>query len=868
MRKLPLAILAALALFLAAGVANSVPGPRPTRGFAEPDSPPHYDRVREYDLIHSVLDVRFDWKAKAVEGTVTHRLAPLRSDLSRVHFDQVGMTFKKVLVDGEEATWTTEGDTLTVIPPHPIPRGQEAEIAITYRSEDPPEGLYWNLPDRDYPNRPPQIWTQGEQDENRFWFPTYDYPNDRATSEEIVTVDAKYTVIGNGELVEKRDNGDGTVTWHYRMDIPHSTYLQSLIVGEFKVYKSEWDGIPIESYVPPGMFKFAEPAFKQTAKMLEIYSEKTGIRYPYPVYRQTTVTDFLWGGMENISATTLTTRTLRPPSESPVSTSESLVSHELGHQWWGDFVTTTDWANVWLNEGFATYMEKLYWEFGVSPEDAQWDFYGDLGAYLRQDKDYRRPLVTRYYQDSNQLFDRVAYQKGSLVLNMLRHKLGDDLMWKTLRTYGERMGGKVAESSDFRRAAEDVSGFPLDRFFDQWVYRAGHPEFKVTWKDEEDNRVHLHVQQTQTVDDLTPLFDCDVDVDLTGPDWTRHYTVSCNAADQHFYFEVPSKPLLHEFDRNDIIIKTLDEDKDADEFQFQVLHSPALISRCRAAEGLGRKGNADNVPALRSVLLDTKAFYGLRGEAALALGHLGLPESRDVLLEAVSLPDPRVRLKVAEALGNFDEPEVVAALRGLVDDPVTQVAEAAVTAAAKTKADGAPGVLKKALGVTGWRESVRRAAIRGFRSLKDADRIDLIAPYVEPGVFRETREDAIGAYGALGADLKDDGARRKVMARLEKLLDDPLIRVRQRSAQALGYLGEKDAIPALERVENRKEHRWVKRAAKEAVNTLRAGESKDAAMHDLEREVDNLRQENQAIKKNVRRLEGRLDPEKPGALNR
>jgi aminopeptidase N len=472
------------------------------------------------------------------------------------------------------------------------------------------------------------------------------------------------------------------------------------------------------------------------------------------------------------------------------------------------------------------------------------------------------------------VFDAVAYRKGALVLNMLRHVIGDDLMWEIFRTFGERMRGKVAETADFRQAAEDASGIALGRFFDQWAYHGGHPEFKVSWKDDSSGSgdgarlVHLHVEQTQDVDDLTPLFDCDVEVDLTGADWTRHYTITCSAADQHVYFEVPSKPLLHEFDRNDVIIKTLDEDKDADELEYQLLHSPALISRCRAAEALGKKGNAESVPVLRSVMDDAAAFHGLREEAALALGRLGLDAGRDVLLASADMPDPRVRLKVAEALGNYDEPEVLAALRGMVDDPVPQVAEAALGAVAKTKADGAPVILKKGLGVTGWRQSARRAAIRGFRSLEDPEYLDLITPYIEPGVFRETREDAISAVGVLGAELEDDGARRRVLRRLEPMLDDPLIRVRQRTVQALGYLGDTDAIPALERVVNREEHRWIKRAAEDAIRTLRAGRGKEAALRDLERELDDLRQENQAIKKNVRRLEGRIDPEKPDTLKR
>ena len=608
--------------------------PRPSASFADPNVAPDYDRVRDYDLLHTVLNLSFDWGEQAVEGTVTHRLAPLRDGLSALHFDHHRIEFKTVLLDGQEAEWRTDGDTLTVFPPAPLAKGQEVAVAIDYRSVKPAEGMYWVIPDKDYPDRPHQIWTQGEQDENRFWFPCYDNPNEKMTSEQIITVESRYTVVGNGELLEKRDNGDGTHTWHYRMDVPHVPYLTSLVVGEYEVYETEWDGIPIFSYVRPGDIDLAERSFEQTDEMMRIYSESIGIRYPYPAYRQVEVENFLWGGMENIGATTLTWRTLHDEASHGVQESEGLVSHEIAHQWWGDLVTTKNWANIWLNEGFATYFEAVYWNQQVGPDRGAWGLYTDLLNYLGSDDGYRRPMVTRYYDDAGDIFDGVAYAKGGQILKMLHHQLGDDLFWKAINLYGERYRGDVAETAGFREAVADVSGLPMDLFFDQWVHHGGHPEFEVSWDfDSDSNLVHLTLKQTQTTDDLTPLFVVHADIDLTGDGWTKHFQVTCDEPEQHFYFEVPDRPLMTEFDRGDKLIKELKESKPSEAFEYQLKHSPALISRCRAASALGSEGNETSVLALREAMLNKDEFWGARGEAAMALGALGVDEANAALLE-------------------------------------------------------------------------------------------------------------------------------------------------------------------------------------------------------------------------------------------
>jgi len=859
LRVVSLVAVAVAVAGLRPGLSAAAPGPRPDPGFVSPEAAPHYDRVRDYDVLHTVLRVRFDWGARAVEGTVVHRLTSLRDGLSALHFDQHRFSFRTVLVDGQPAAWTAVGDTVTVFPPRPLARGEEAEVTLDYRAVKPPEGVYWNIPDRDYPHMPQQIWTQGSENENHFWFPCYDDPNDKMTTEEIVTAEPRFTVVGNGELVSRTEDPGGAITWHYRMDVPTSTYLISLVVGEFAEVKQEAEGVPILSYVPPDRVAAGGRSFDRTPDMLRMLADVAGMPYPYPVYRQTAVEDFLWGGMENIAATTLTAGTLHPAAEDATRSSESLVVHELAHQWWGDLLTVKNWSNIWLAEGFATYCESLYWERAYGADRMQWDLYQDLRSYLEESAGRRRPLVTRYYRATLDLFDGVAYQKGGLVLHMLRRELGDAVFFEVLRTYIREHRAGLVESSDLREVAARVSGRPLDRFFDQWVYAAGHPELTAVWSyDEASGLVRLDLRQVQKVDALTPLFRAPVEVDLTGEGWTRRFSVQLAGAEQHFSFRTPSRPELFELDRDESLIKTLEETKPMAAWIAQLRRSPAVISRVRAARVLGRTGGDRAVPVLGEVLRDATAFWGLRGEAALALADVGTETARAALEEASHDPEGRVREQVARARGRCADAGSVAGIRNLVlRDPVTDVRVAALEGLVVAKPAGTYDLLKTALGRDSWGDAVRRAAIRGFRALGDSRALDPVLPFVRAGEPLDTRVDACRTVGKLAADLKPDDPRRlRVREALETCLHDPKLRVVEAAAGALGTLGDPEAVPALERLAASDVHRYLLADAHNALEAIHARESR-STLTDLGRALQDLDRTARELQRDLERLTDR-----------
>ncbi|HEY0783419.1 MAG TPA: M1 family metallopeptidase, partial [Thermoanaerobaculia bacterium] len=331
------------------------------RPFATADDPPHYLPERLYHLEHVKLDLRFDLVAGTVAGTATNTLTPLLPGVDHLVFHAAELDVKKVRVGGQEAAFALDptAQTLTVRLAAAAGPTDKLEVAIEYAAK-PRSGLYFVGPDAGYPTKPREMFSQGETELNRYWFPSWDEPDDRTTTETLATVQKPYQAISNGRLVEVLDRPDGWRTYHWSMEQPHSTYLTSVAAGEFTRIADEWHGIPIEYYVPVALAGEARRSFGDTPAMMDFFSNLTGRPYPYAKYAQVAVHDFMFGGMENISATTQTARTLHDERAELDNPSEELVSHELAHQWFGDLVTCRDWGEGWLNEGFATYSEYIW----------------------------------------------------------------------------------------------------------------------------------------------------------------------------------------------------------------------------------------------------------------------------------------------------------------------------------------------------------------------------------------------------------------------------------------------------------------------------------------------------------------------------
>ncbi|HEY6329677.1 MAG TPA: M1 family metallopeptidase, partial [Blastocatellia bacterium] len=367
--------LGALALSLAAVILLSPLFPgyggRASSTRQAPQAPPvQAERVREYHVDHYKIDVAVDIPGRSISGTTTVTLEPLKSTISQFELDAGEMKIESVALDGgAPLKFSYDGSQrLTITLDHPCAPGQQATVAVKY-SATPKQGLTFITPTSSEPNRPYQVWSQGESVTNHYWFPCYDYPNDKATCETIVTVDQKYQVISNGKLVDVKANaGAGTKTWHWKMDEPYSSYLTSIVIGQFGEIDDHFKNIPVISYVYPGQVENGRISLGNIAKMVAFFSEKIGIDYPYAKYSETTVADFP-GGMENISATTMTDGVVHDKRAQLDVSSDPLISHELAHQWFGDMLTCRDWGELWLNESFAEFFADLWSEHDLGVDD-------------------------------------------------------------------------------------------------------------------------------------------------------------------------------------------------------------------------------------------------------------------------------------------------------------------------------------------------------------------------------------------------------------------------------------------------------------------------------------------------------------------
>lgn len=470
-----------------------------------------FDRQQTFDAQHYTIRVSFDRTKKVIFGDTTITVKPLRPGFQKLELDAVGLSFEKITLDpnGTPLSYKAVGDTVTVTLDRPYSTDEAVSVRFKY-SAVPKKGVYFVEGSEGEGAHSSQIWTQGEPDEARHWFPSFDFPGDKATTEEFIVAEKDETVIGNGELIEKSPTSDGKVSWHYKMPVPHSTYLVSFIVGKYVRINDKYKDVPLGFYVYPGREKTAQNAFGTTKDMMAVFEKLTGFAYPYNKYDQTIVARFQFGGMENITATTMSdTEIFFGDFEFGKGIVTDLVSHELAHSWFGNLVTCRNWAELWLNEGFATFMEAAYREQRFGRADYERKLQIDADEFLGNDavSNRRHGLYNLRAGEVDKLFDNasVTYNKGGVVLHMLREQVGNDNFWNAVNLYLNKHKFGNVGTEDLRSAMETASGQDLDWFFDQWVYHSGAPKLIVTPKySSKTKTLTVTIAQTQKADAIVP----------------------------------------------------------------------------------------------------------------------------------------------------------------------------------------------------------------------------------------------------------------------------------------------------------------------------------------------------------------------------
>ncbi len=520
---------------------------------------PNFNHVRTFDVQNYIVWTSFNRSDRIVFGDTVVQLKPLKDGFKTFELDAAEMRFESVKLEpGDvDVPFKTAGEKIYLTLDKAYSPIDLISLRFKYSTTKPSKGIYFVDAEMEEGKtvRNAQVWTQGEAEEARFWFPSYDSPDDKATTEQFITVEKGETAIANGELLETVENTDGTKTFHYKMSVPHSTYLTSFVVGTYAKVSDSYKNIPLGFYLYPGKESVGQKAYEKTKEIMRVYEELTGIAFPYNKYDQTVVANFNFGGMENITATTMadTEVFFNPPG-----IVEDLVSHELAHSWFGDLVTCRNWSELWLNEGFATFMEAAYREKTYGRADYLRKIREDAAQYFVDEaiNKHRHALfniIANPKDDS--IFDITTYQKGGAVIHTLRETVGTENFWKAINLYLNRHKFENVETVDLQKAMEEVSGKDLSWFFRQWVYSGGYPKLNVKQTyNPTTKHLNLTVMQTQTVDKITPeAFVLPMDVEITTVNGTTTEKIEVKKRVEKFSFKVDGKPSKIVFDKDEKI---------------------------------------------------------------------------------------------------------------------------------------------------------------------------------------------------------------------------------------------------------------------------------------------------------------------------
>ncbi|WP_427160724.1 M1 family aminopeptidase [Aliinostoc sp. HNIBRCY26] len=847
------------------------------KSFELPGARPHYNPDRPGQVEHIFLDLNLDIPNQSYQGHCSIRLSPIRNGIDRLTLDAVNLQIQAVKVDEAEQKFEYDGEQLTIELSQPTQVGQRLLIAIAYSVEKPQRGIYFVQPDSHYPKKPLQVWTQGEDEDSRFWFPCFDYPGQLSTSEIRVRVPKPLVAISNGELINTTEDGEYKV-FHWLQQQVHPTYLMTLAIGDFAVIQEEWQGKPVTYYVEKGRKDDARRSMGKTPQMIEFLSQKYGYLYPFPKYAQVCVSDFIFGGMENTSATLLTDRCLLDERAALDNrNTESLVVHELAHQWFGDLLVIKHWSHAWIKEGMACYSEVMWTEQEYGKEEAAYYRLSEARSYLSEDSGrYRRPIVTHVYREAIELYDRHTYEKGSCVYHMIRAELGDELFWQAVQTFVQDNAHQTVETIDLLRAIEKATGRNLAFLFDQYVYRGGHPDFKVAYSwDGEAKLAKLTVTQTQVPADKNNskyLFDLKIPVGFgyTQGESAQVQTVSIrvNQREQSFYFPLANKPDFVSFDVGNNFLKTVVLEYPVPELKAQLTSDPDPISRIHAATALAKKGGLEGVKALGAALKN-EPFWGVRVEVAKQLAEIKLDQTFDYLVTGLEDENANVRRAVLEALAQIKTHTSYKAVKKVVkhgDKSYYVEATAcrslgAISAANledKPKEEKVIKLLQSVLEErAGWNEVVRSGAVWGLAELKTSEAaLDLLLEYTKLGVSQPLRLAAIRALGKISVGQNPVNLERLV-DRLAELAKETFFLTQMAVVTALGQMETPKAIGVLRSLAEQTPDGRVRRYAEEELATVQQNIGTEAALKNLREELDQLKQQNQELKSRLESLEAK-----------
>lgn len=765
---------------------------------------------RDYDQIHIKLYLDFDFGKKTVNGISEYTFTPLKQEFSTLILHSKTTNVKSVRLAGKKLNHKSDDEYLKIEMNKKYSPQDTLTIVIEYISF-PRRGLYFFSPDKDYPNMPYQIWTQGQSNYNRYWYPAYDLPDDKLTSEIILTVPEKLKASSNGLLQSVTPSGKGNMRFHWKMDKPYSNYLTSVVVGEYDIMTETVENTILEHYMAPEWpARNYAHIYGRTANMLQFFNQLI-LPYPYQRYAQIPVQDFEWGGMENITATTLNKRINHDNCIKPNYSADGLIAHELAHQWYGDLLTCRDWNHLWLNEGFATYYTTL-WEEHYLGYDAY------IASHILTQKDYTGQWLTNIQTatDSTKtaripvdLSGGNAYDKGASILNMIRFELGKEQYNKVIKAYTEKYMHQNVVSDQFRDMLPKVSSVSWEKFFDQWVYGTGYPELNIKYVyDAPGKKINVTIEQTPVFGSSEQSFIFNLPVEVYTNSGVRSVIIPVKG--QYTNYEIPadSRPFGVGFNSNSAILCTYETNASFDDLVYMLKYSNDAAIRLYAGSQLHKfdsRGTEHLAYALKN-----ETNWLVKKEILLSLDKINTIESLRAMYAAFADHDGRVREAAARSMAAFkmivdnnqEAGNITALLKNQLAKDCNHYVRGAVleTYGKLALPDFESLLMNHALEVSHL-DAVRKGVFAGLRSVSTDALFDLALKALDYNIA--TGDMHLGDIEVLewaSRHYKDKAGRVKEV--IKAGLKNPYFRTRIRAAKLIDELEIKDLVPYLREIRN------------------------------------------------------------------
>lgn len=726
------------------------------QGFSQSLSQYRGERDKIFNLEHTKLKVDFNFDKQTMNGEVWITAKPHFYPSQKLTLDAKAMLIHKITLNGVVLKYKYDGFQIEIDLPKTYVRNEKLIVYIKYTAQ--PErvkqkgskaitsakGLYFINSKGENKNKSTQIWTQGETEASSCWFPTIDAPNQKTSQEIYITVPKKYTTLSNGKLESKTENANGTRTDYWNFTQKHAPYLFFMGVGEYEIIKDSYKNIPVNYYVEKEYAPYAKEIFGNTPEMLAFFSKITGIEYPWNKYSQIVGRDYVSGAMENTTAVIHGEKAYQMPGQLiDQNVQENTIAHEAFHHWFGDLVTTESWSNLTVNESFANYSEYLWLEHKYGKDEADAHLFEDIQGYKSGDNKEKH-LVRFYYDDKEDMFDAVSYNKGGAILHMLRNYLGDKAFFEGLRKYLTDNKYGTAEAHQLRLALESITGKDLNWFFNQWYYGKGHPELDISYDYNNLRKtVTVNVYQTQDQEFQFPLA-----IDVFEKGKVKRHNVFVNGKETSFTFPYTTQPKFVQINADGVLLCDVVENKLLSDYIFQLKNAKNYIHKREALLEVAKSQHKDSKAFNAIAEILNHPYYKLRKLALENINLINKFSKRKVIekIKQLAASDPKTLVQAAaiETLGKLTEPELKPIFENALKSPSYSVVGKALVALYYV--DKTTAYKKSKELSAGVKKIIATPLTRIYLEENDEDELTFIAGNVITGMFLSQDKNVKNLY--------------------------------------------------------------------------------------------------------------------------